>query len=244
MVELATGREAHEKFAELVRAEEAKIAANDKVAAFDAEMREKGLQLPRQETNGAPAVEVDPRALEFLQQWRRDNTNPTSEQRQLWERDMAQVLSGRRFGETPAQWAERQRTGAPAPTSADPASAAPAAEIPAEIQAITPAGQELDAPEAMSEVLKTGASIGVSAETISKILADAAASSAAPSTFGENYTEDPFYIFDYAISPTEIGGAGFRLDRSSRELHGALRAARANGIGQGQVTTLLKAYFA
>lgn len=241
MADLPTGREAHERFAELVRVEEAKLEAVDKVAAFDAEMQAKGLQITPASSNGAASVEVDQRAVEFLQQWRRDNANPTSQQRQLWEADMAQVLSGRRYGETPEQWADRQRTGAPAPSSSDPVSVGPApAEVSTEVRAVTPDGLELDSPEQMAEVLKVGASVGVDADTIGAILAEAA--QIGEGSLPETYTDQPFQLLGFTIDPRAVG-EGFSINRHSTELYAVVRACRTRGVSQGQLNKLMAAYF-
>jgi len=100
-----------------------------RIAEFDQAMQASG----KQRTDAPPAGEVDQRAIDKLQQLRRDT--PYAEQsdsfKAQWERDYVLVLQGRRLDETAAQFERRSSPGAESP---QPAPLRVADEVPAELR--------------------------------------------------------------------------------------------------------------
>lgn len=95
--------------------------AEERVAEFDREQRAAGTQ--RSDTLTG---EIDQRALKFLDDAMKSKpaAERTSQWLTVWERDYASVLEGRRYGETPEQFAARKagvatNTQAPAAEAAD-----------------------------------------------------------------------------------------------------------------------------
>jgi hypothetical protein len=80
-----------------------------RIAEFDTDMRSSGLQ----HTNAPPAGEVDERSLNHLVSLRKSTPldQQTTKWRETWERDYAQTLDGRRYGESRADFEARQRGG-------------------------------------------------------------------------------------------------------------------------------------
>jgi hypothetical protein len=78
--------------------------AEEKIAAFDGELRAAGLQRTDVPSPGV----IDERGIEACIQWRKDNPNPTPEQRAILESDLQSFYAGRRFGEKLADFRARQ----------------------------------------------------------------------------------------------------------------------------------------
>lgn len=145
------------------------------LAAFDQEMRSGGMQ--RADT--PPSGEVDQRALDFLNAWRAKNPHATTAQLTLYERDLASVLEGRRMGETPAQFAARKASAAPAASPATPtADDAPVYVQPSEVPASVlhdyalpelPAGVTVD-PASLDVHLSAARAAGITQEQVAHVV--------------------------------------------------------------------------
>jgi hypothetical protein len=211
---LATGKQGAEQFAALVAQEQAKIngtPVSSNVEAFDRDMQAAGIQ----QRVASDASTVDQTAVDYLNSWLRENPNATAQQLETWNRDMQQIEAGRRFGETPQAFEQRQLDGS---------------------------GFELDSPEAVVRVADVGESLGVARDTVESIIRETALSvvRANGESLPEKWTQDRFELNGYAIDPREMG---LQIDRHSAELYHASNAARARGVTQEQFVRMLAAFF-
>jgi hypothetical protein len=178
-----------------------------------------------------PAVEVDQRALAKLQAIRAElGANITSEQRAAYENDLAQIMRGRRLGESSEAFEARmlrEAVGGDAPESDVP---------PAELSGYkAPEGYELAAEYA--PVFAEAKALAVSPETVAalgKIWADNEPPAEAP--------EPADYVASATIEGYRIALPGFQVSPSDPQLRAVLAECRRRGISQGAVTRLAAAY--
>jgi len=230
------GKAGADQFAALVAAEQAKIngtkqsgAAEQKIAAFVNEQP----GAIRQEAGA-----VDQNALQFLQSWRRENPNATSQQLATYERDIASVLAGRRFGETHEQFNARTKAGEAATPATQEDGYSLVAHLPPDI--------EPEDTEGLGRILDTAQNLGVAEETVNEIFSAIAQTATTDNPLPANFSAEPFEMYGFTINPAEIGGEyfeDFQLDRYDPQLQIACKLARERGIGQQQLNQLMRAYF-
>jgi hypothetical protein len=203
--------------------QQAEAVGAAKLQEFDRDMQAKGLQRTDQPAQQAEQ-QVDTRALEFLQNWRRSNPNATSEQLAMYERDLATIYAGRKFGESVTAFQERMR--------GDMQNVA-GVEI--------PASAELDDVQSFEKLAHAAAAEGVSNDVLSEVLQ--AVAKVADEPAAEKWSEESFALFGYEINPAVIA-EGYAIDMQHPQLITACREAQRRGISQRQFDALLRSYFA
>lgn len=232
---LATGRTGQDQFAKLVAVEQEKIDGAQQAAAADAKVaafinsQQGAIKQPE-------AGAVDQQALQFLQSWRRENPKATSTQMAVYEKDLASVLAGRRYGETPEAFNARMQSG-------EPAAPADQQQVDSGLSQLLPDGVEAVDVPGLNRVLDAAETLGVDEAVVGEILQAAAQTALQDDPLPTAFTGESFSMFDYVLNPADIGD-GFELDRHSSELNAVCREARQRGISQQQLMSLMRSYFA
>jgi hypothetical protein len=184
--------------------------------------------------------EVDQRAIDFLNNWRHEHPDASSREVGIWERDLAEVLRGRRYGETPEAFAARQRDEAPA------SAPAVAGEAP---QTVVPISAFLDSlpastdeAEAIQRAHDAATAAGVPAETFHSVMTDAATASLQGEPLQPRWSEpgQSVSLFGMVLRVPE----GVQLNMHDPSLHAVVKSAVQHGLSREQIEAGIAAFAA